>query len=276
MAESKLSWHLALELVRVHPAHAAAALDRLPAAEAAAVLEESPAQSAAAVLARMTPHTATDVLEQLGLEAAVAQLEELDQDIAARLARRLAVERRNAVFDGLPSRGRRTLETLLAFPENTAGALMDPEVLALAEDMTAAEALGRIHEVPDQARYNLYIVDREQILVGVINLRELMLAPPDKELGAFMTRNPARLDAKADRPAVISHPGWKRVHSIPVVDERGGYLGAVRYRTLRQLEEELLGAAEGDANTAEALGDVFAAGASGLLDALAGSKRRMD
>jgi hypothetical protein len=45
---------------------------------------------------------------------------------------------------------------------------------------------------------------------------------------------------------------------------------------LRQLEEELLGAAETDANAAEALGEVFSAGASGLLDALAGSKRRME
>jgi magnesium transporter len=251
-------------------------MDRLPAADASAVLESVPPRQAAAVLARMSPHSAAEVLEQLGLEAAAAQIEALEQDVAARLARRLTEARRVAVFAALPSRAKRTLETLLAFPENTAGALMDPEVLALAEDLTAADALARIREVPDQARYNLYVVDRHQALVGVINLRELMLAQPERELTEFMTRNPVRLDAGADRAAVISHPGWKRVHSIPVVDERGGYLGAVRYRTLRQLEEELLGAAQTDANAAEALGEVFTAGASGLLDALAGSKRRTD
>lgn len=276
MAESTLSSRLARELIHAHPAPAAAALDRLPAADAAAVLEDVAPRRAAGVLARMSPHTATELLEQIGIEAAAALLEELDQEVAARLTRRLTEKRRDAVFANLPSRTRRTLETLLVFPENTAGALMDPEVLAMAEDLTAAEALERIRAVPDQARYNLYIVDRDQILVGVINLRELMLASAERELADLMTRDPVRLDAGADRSAVVSHPGWKRVHSIPVVDERGGYLGAVRYKTLRQLEEELLGAAETDANTAEALGDVFAAGASGLLDALAGSKRRVD
>jgi hypothetical protein len=93
-----------------------------------------------------------------------------------------------------------------------------------------------------------------------------------------MVRNPARLNADADRSLVVSHPGWKRVHSLPVVDDRGGYLGMVRYRTLRQLEEELLGAAQTDANASESLGEVFAAGASGLLDAFTGpvAKRRME
>jgi magnesium transporter len=273
-----LESRLAKELIRQHPGRAAAALDRMRAEETAGVLADVPAADAAAVVASMSPHLAVDVIEKLDPAGAAAVLEELGQDVASRLARRLNEERRQAVFAKLPPRVASTLATLLNFPENTAGALMDPEVLALAEDMTCAEALARVREVPDLARYNLYIVDRNQALVGVVNIRELLLAPPDERLNEVMVRNPARLNADADRSLVVSHPGWKRVHSLPVVDDRGGYLGMVRYRTLRQLEEELLGAAQTDANASESLGEVFAAGASGLLDAFTGpvAKRRME
>jgi Mg/Co/Ni transporter MgtE len=129
-----------------------------------------------------------------------------------------------------------------------------------------------VREASGQARYNVYVVDRTQALVGVVNLHELLLAPDGVTLADVMVPDPVRLDARADRAAVVAHPGWRRVHSIPVVDEQGGYLGAVRYRTLRQLEDELLGAAETDADAARALGELFAAGASGLLDALTDSR----
>lgn len=273
-----LESQLANELVRRYPARAASVLDRMPQQGAAGVLADASAAAAAAVVARMSPHPALDVFEQLDVGAAAAILGELEQDVASRLARRLAEDRREAVFAALPARIRHRLRTLLNFSENTAGALMDPEVLALAGDLTCEQAMARVRAVPDQARYNLYVVNREQELIGVVNLRELLLAPANETLSDVMVRDPVRLQADADRSIVISHPGWKRVHSIPVVDDRGVYLGAVRYRALRRLEEELVGAAVKDANTSEALGEVFASGASGLLDALtgAGAQRRVE
>jgi magnesium transporter len=270
-----LESRLAHELIRIRPVRAAAALDRLSATDAAVVLNDVPPQRAARIFAHMSPHTAADVLERLDPEAAAGRIAELGQDVAARLTRRVTDACRAKIFAKLPARPKRTLETLLAFQENSAGALMDPEVLALVEVLTVREALERIREVPDQARYNVYVIDRSQVLVGVVNLRELLCAEPTRPLTEVMTTDPVRLESNVDRSVVISHPGWKRVHSIPVVDARGGYLGAVRYRTLRQLEAELLGAAHVDANAGEALGEVFAAGAAGLLDALSGGQGRV-
>jgi magnesium transporter len=273
-----LESRLALQLIQLQPGRAAAVFDRLPCAEAVRVLGDVPKAAAAAVVGSMSPFLAVEVLEQLSVESAAGILEALEQDVASRLARRMGEERRGAVFARLPARVARRLETLVGFPENTAGALMDPEVLALAEDMTVEEARERVREVPDQARYNLYILDRTQALVGVVTLRELLIAPVDKPLAEIMVRSPVCLRFDADRSVVVSHPGWKRVHSLPVVDERGRFLGAVRYRTLRQLEEELLGSALTDANATEALGEVFASGALAVLDALTGpaSRRRME
>jgi magnesium transporter len=262
---------LAQQLVLAHPQRAARVLERVGADGAARVLERVPSRPAAELLACLSPQAAAEVLERLGTERGAEVVEMLDLDVAARVVRRMRPETATAVLGRIPGRRARAIGVLLRFPENSAGALMDPEVLALPEDWSAREALRRIREVPGQARYNLYVVDAQQKLVGALNLRELMLAPPASRISELMVRDPVRLDAFADRAQVVAHPGWARVHAIPVVDEHGGYLGAIRYRTLRALEAALLGRHGEDEDAGRALGELFATGAAGLLDALTGS-----
>jgi hypothetical protein len=85
-----------------------------------------------------------------------------------------------------------------------------------------------------------------------------------------MVPKPLHLTALASRADVLAHPGWKEVHALPVVDEQGAYLGALRYRTLRRLEEELLHRPGEDGDATAALGQLFATAATGLLEALTG------
>jgi magnesium transporter len=265
----RLERRLADGLVRSHPVRAAAVLERAGAEDGASIAARLPAEVLAPVLGRMTPQGGVAILLGLPDEKAARVLETLELDRAARFARRLPPERLAAVLARMPERRAGSLESLLRFPENTAGALMDPEVLALAEGLTSREALGQVRENAEQARYNLYVVDAEQTLVGALNLRELLLARSRARLADLMVRNPVRLRADDDRAAIVAHPGWREVHSLPVVDATGGYLGAVRYRTLRALEEELLGRAQRDDHDVRtALGDLFSVGAGGLLDAL--------
>lgn len=262
---------LGQELIRNHPERAAAVLERQGTDEAIRILSKGDPREAAGVLRRMVPPKAVAVLEGLQLDRAVELVQALELDVASRLIRPLGEHRRIAILERLPAKETRALGALLRFAEKTAGSLMDPNVMALPEDLTAKEALARVRDEPDSARYNLYVTDRDQKLVGALNLRELFLARPQTRLSDLMIRDPLHLDANDDRGSVIGHPGWKEVHSLPVVDSRRCYLGAVRYRTLRSLEQVLLEAKEEDANTTEALGELFAAGASGLLDALTGA-----
>ncbi len=263
-----LERRLADQLVRQHPERAAAALERLGVEEATGLLARVAPRGAAPVLQRMSAHVAATVLGSFEAERIAELLEALPLDAASRLARRLPPELQEQAFERVGTRLARALHSLHRFPDGSAGALMDPNVLALPEDLSAREAVDRIRQDPENARYNIYVVDREQRLVGVVNQREILLAPPRARLADFMVRNPQRLDGRADRSAVVAHPGWREVHSLPVVDEQGAYLGAIRYRTLRELEDQLLGGAGEDLNVRAALGQLFAAGAGGLLDAL--------
>jgi magnesium transporter len=265
---------LARELVRRHPERASVALEALDPESAARQLEAAPAHEAARVLRRMSPIFAAGVLEHTEVDRITQLVDELPLDVAARLVRRLPADRVDAVLDRLGSALARSLRSLLRFREGSAGAFMDPDVLALPDNLLARDALVRVRESAENARYNVYVVDSEQRLVGVVNLRELLLARPGARLADFMTRNPDRLDARADRSVVVTHPGWRGVHSLPVVDEQDCYLGAVRYRTLRALEEELFAHTKDDQDAVEALGRLFSTGVGGLVEALAATRRQ--
>jgi magnesium transporter len=262
---------IAGDLLRAHPIDAAQALERLPAREVGALLEKVETEIGGGILRRMTPLLAGAVLSELDAEKAPEIVARLPVEVAALSLRVMDPSLREKILAALPGPRSRALASLLRFPDGTAGSLMDPEVLALPQDLTAREALARVREAAGSARYNLYIVDRDQTLVGVINLHELLMARPGDRLSSLMQTTVHRLSARADRHAIVSNPGWREVHALPVVDERGVYLGAIRYRTLRAVEEQLRGTRTEEGVTARALGGLLRAGAAAMLEAVVAS-----
>lgn len=229
---------LAQNFTEEHPADAALILERLSTDEAAAYIEQLPARLAAAVLQKMASSIAAECIARLSPQRFGQIVSVLPLDVAAALLRRLAAERQERLVQQAPGDIEPLLARLLHYPENCAGALMDPRVLALPEDITVGEALGRVRRTPRHALYYLYVIDREQKLVGVLNLRELMLAAPRDTLAAAMHSEILSITALSDRAAIIAHPGWRHVHTLPVVDDHEVFLGALRYETLRRIEGE--------------------------------------
>ena len=266
-----LEHDLAIGVLVAHPLETARVLERLPAEESARFLAGAEPQSAASCLRLMHGLAAADALAALDDESAGEILDALPLDAAAVLLRRIDKERREALLSRSPARRARSLRSLLRFGPQTAGGLMDPDVLSLPVDISVGEATRRVREAADHARYNLYAVDREQKLVGAFNLRELFLADDDALISSIARANPHRIGASADPHAIVHHPGWRDVHALPVVDTEGVYVGAIRYRTLRRLEAELRGDDDAGGATARALGDLFRTGASSMLEAVATS-----
>lgn len=267
-----LESELVLALLEEHPADCASVLERVPATDAAGVLARVSTSVAAGVLASVTAQPAGAILQVLAPERAAALVELQRPNVAATYLRRMQEDGREAVLKQLPETLAQSFRSMLRYPERSAGALLDPEVLALPDDLLVREATERVRTAASRARYNIYVTDRSDLLVGALNLRELLLARPSERIERIMTRQTLCLRAMDDQLAVIAHPGWQRVHSLPVVDERGTYLGAVRYATLRRLEAELLRARDAGGPTVNALGELFWAGMSGLLDGMAGPR----
>jgi len=268
-----LSLDVARDFLERHPEGAAPILERIDPREAAAVLLCVPLQTAARVLEYVTAVPAAAILSQFDSKQSALVIDLLPVEVALRYLRRLTTPI-DDVLQQLPASKSQMLRPSLGYPEHTAGALLDPQVLALAEELSIREAVERVRTSAGHARYNLYVVDRTDRLVGVLNLRELLLALPDQQIGRIASRNVMHLRADADTSAIVSHPGWRKVHALPVVDDAGCYMGAIRYVRLRRLQDELAARSDNGAQTSQALGEVFSVGLSGILDLFSGPENR--
>jgi len=225
--------------VTAHPEDVARGLERLSAAEVAAFLGGRPAEEAAVVLQRMVAAHAADCLAAGSSEYMGPLLAALPADFAAQLLRRLSVPLQERLLAATSPETASTLSFLRQFPEHTAGALMDPKVLSVPEDIAVREARARMRQSAHRVLYYLYVVDRSQKLVGVLNVRELLLAPGREPLTAVMQTNVARISVHAHQQSIVTHAGWREFHALPVVDDQDHLVGAIRYKTLRNLEEEV-------------------------------------
>ena len=264
---------LAFAFVAAHPAETARLLERGEPSSAAEILMRVPAETAAAVFRALAPAPAAACAACLSDEALAAISELLPLDRASATLRRLAPERRGVVLAGLSEERRSRIGAALGFPENTAGALADPLVLALTEDMTVAEAQHQLGGSERHLFYYVYIVTRDHKLAGTLALPELMAASPAEKLSALMHRDLVFLGAHLDLATVVMHPSWREFDALPVVDGAGKLIGAIRHKTIRlmswQPEPPMMATIVG-------LSELYWAGLSGMMASLASAQSRSE
>lgn len=262
---------LALGFMQAHPDGVARLLERGQPDQAAAVLTEAPADVAAGILRQMSPPALASCAAAMPVERLAAVVAELRLDAAAAVMHRLAPERREAVLTRLPPSAETPLRQMLAYGPNTAGALADPLVLALPEDLTVAEAQRRLKVRGEHFLYYIYVVARDQRLVGVFDLRELMAARPKDTLETAMRRDPIRLEATTPFATLAAHPAWQHLDVLPVVDAGSRLVGAIRHMAVRRLEAELglRARSESVLGTLVGLSELYWAGLAGMFPRVA-------
>jgi magnesium transporter len=250
-----------------HPVEAAQIFERLSFEAAAGFLNTAPASTAASVLKAVNPLTASQVLGVMVPSQTASICQTMPLGMVSALLRRLDPDKRQKLMEALPADFSTPLQRVLHYSEGTAGALMKTRILVLPDDITVAEGLERLRRHPEQIFDYTYIVNRNQGLVGFVNVRHLMLAQPETKVSAVMKKTIGRLRPQMGRKAILTHPGWRTGHALPVVDENEIFLGAVSYQTLRQLENEVEAvqpdARGGDAG--KALGELYWLGISAFL-----------
>lgn len=262
-----LERQLLAQFATEHPAEVASVLAGMSHEEAALVLGDLAPEAAAGLLYCLPPLSAALALEQLSAEAAGAILTAVRPDMAATILRATPNERRDEVRACLPVRRQAVIANLLGYAEDTAGALMNPQVLTAFEQEPVCQVLARLQRNPERALYYLYVLADDQRLVGVVSMPELMGARPDAALAAICTRPVAAMAASATWQTVVRHPAWGRVHALPVVDETGRFVGVIRYQAVRDLQRRRAGDVLADSGwqTVEALGEVFGLGLRGMF-----------
>lgn len=261
---------LALAFMDAHPSRAAIILERMPASHSSEVLRAVPPRTAASMLAAVTPPYAAGMLEQMESGSVPPIVAAMPMGDAVAVFRAINAERLRTLLALLDENTREPLARALPYPDATAGAIMDPSVMRLPEEVLVADAQVRLRRSARGLLYYLYIVDREQRLVGVLDIPELMLARPRDPLSAIMHRSVSRLSAWTPIALVREHAGWREYHAMPVVDEEDRLVGAIRYQTMRRLELEAAGSdTDPSEMTMHALGELFRLGTTGLVAGVA-------
>lgn len=259
---------LSKSFLRNHPTESARVLEGLDSTEAAAMLADIDVESAAAVLRRMASVPAAACCGQLSEDLAATLVARLGPDSAAVLLRTLGAPASTAILDKLRPDLAVPIRRLLAYPEGTVGAMMDPNVFTVSNDISVKTANERLARNADAAIYYVYVVDREQRLVGVLTMRELMRAEGERSIASVMKRSLVSIEATSSRYEMVTHAGWRRFHAIPVVDAGGLLLGVLRYETLRELETTLNSndsQQKGRTDLALSLSELYVKGLTGLI-----------
>lgn len=249
-----------------HPDEVARFIERLPPEESAEVLASLEPESAAEVLSGAAPLIAAVSLSRLETEIGGQILEACHPSLAAGLLFRLDHANRARLLGVISPARAEDLKRMTDYGPRRAGGRLDPRAPALPETLSVSEVFERLRAYPAGVMHYVYAIDAERRLTGVVNMRELMLAPPDAPLGTIITRDPETLFAHDPLEVIARHAGWKRNHALPVIDRERRLLGALRYSTFRAIETELGQAASGPDTdqTASALAELCAVGASAM------------
>ncbi|HEY7424421.1 MAG TPA: magnesium transporter, partial [Gemmataceae bacterium] len=158
-------------------------------------------------------------------------IEQMSHDDRADLLRRLEPKVVESLLRLVDEADRRDIATLVKYPENTAGALMTTDYAWLPANITVEQALDRLRlQAPNsETIYYVYVVDEQRRLLGVVTLRELILAPRQALVNDLMDMQPLTVSVSDDREKVAQDITHYDLLAIPVIDADKRLVGIVTY-----------------------------------------------
>lgn len=212
-------------------------MERLSAAEVVQVLRDVPASSAATVLEHITPDLAAETLIASGAAGSAKIIEAMDPARAAALLARTTKAERQERFALMNADIAAELQSLLTYPEDSAAGLMDPRVTTFHPRTDVGHALERLRNIRARRISEVYLVDGEGRLSGVVTLQDLALAAPGELLESIARPVQATAQATSSREEVVETMGVN-LSSLPVVDFDGRLLGLIRHGALVEAAQE--------------------------------------
>ena len=167
---------------KAHPADLALLFKGLEPAEVRKLFEILfSARRAEKTLKELPPELLPDILALIDDERVARLIVRADPDDAVTFIDSLPEQRREAVMSLLDPERRDEVRELISYPEGTVGRIMNTDFMALSPSTTAQGAIDKIRERGELASFfYLYVVDDANKLVGVVPIRNLVIAPPDR------------------------------------------------------------------------------------------------
>jgi magnesium transporter len=213
----------------LHPADIAEVLPDISLGQQVKVLRVMEPDRVAQVIFELDREKLPTLMECLGLQRTADILSAMFTDDAADLLGDLPGDLRQKLLGLLEAHEARDLKELLTYGEETAGGIMTTEYVAIQKDITAGQAIEVLREnAPDaETVYYVYVVDDQNHLVGVLSLRELILAAPYMRIEDIMRRKVISVNVNTDQEEVARLVAKYDFLAVPVVSDAGELLGIV-------------------------------------------------
>jgi magnesium transporter len=203
-------------------------LDHLSADARQRLLESLDHTTAGTVLTESTTSIRSELVEELDAVRLARIAETMAADDAADLIGELEDEASERVLHHIDASDEKVIRDLLRYPDDTAGGIMNPEVVALTAEATVDDAIAFLRNAePDTVTAALYVVDSEHRLQGFVRLRRLVTARATAHLGDIMSTDVLSIAADADQQQVADMVDKYDFMALPVVDHHQRLLGAV-------------------------------------------------
>jgi magnesium transporter len=211
-----------------HPADLANILRELARPQQVALFRLLDRERAGAVLSELDDQTLLDLVRVLDVLEVSRILEQMPADHAAEVVDELPEEQAEQILDLMKEDKSEEVQELLEYRDQTAGRLMSPDVVAVHEGTTVAQAIEHIRKsVSEERSFELYVVDDHDHLVGVVPLRRLVTADPATPVRAVVTDDVISVGPDTDQEEVARVVAKYDLVAVPVVDDNRRLLGAV-------------------------------------------------
>jgi len=213
----------------LHPADIADIISQVSREEGAHLFKDLDLETAAEALSELKPEMQADIINAMDTEKAADIIEEMPPDEAADILSDLPTEKAKELLENIEKEEAEDIQELLGHEEDTAGGLMTNDYIAYSPLMTVQEASEQFKVSAREVEtvYYIYILDKDEKLIGVASLRALLLAEPDCLLADIMETNIKSVlpgEDDMDAAEIISK---YNLLALPVVDENGYMHGII-------------------------------------------------
>jgi len=230
-------------LAQLHPADLADIIEDLNIHQRSAVFRSLDVETAAETLEETDPKIQVSLIEGLSTANASDIIEEMSLSEAADLLGDLPKDRAEGILKEMEKDAAEDMKELLAHPEEKAGGLMTTSFLSFGPAVAAGEAMEKIRlEAEDMDLiYYLYVLDGEEHILGVLTLRDLLVAPPATVLSELMDTRVISVNIEEKKGRIADDFAKYGIMAMPVVDDESRLKGVILFKNLLEVVAPKLG-----------------------------------
>lgn len=223
------------------PVQAAHSLEGMSEEEAVEILKSLPSTLTAKAFPHLPINYSASLLKDVPPPVFAEIVGKLDPQRGADLFTHFPQDYRERLLTALPVETKKQIQELLTYPQDSAGRILSTDFLAFHLDLKVKETIQKIRLLAQKgtAMSYTYVVDQENHLVGVINMRDLLIAGGDQTLSEIVRKDIFSVNGFMDRERVAGELSKRNYFAAPVVDNENRLLGVVRAeQLLEDVQEE--------------------------------------